>query len=298
MWKATQISRESVFDDVRKREIHVTLSHCEGDLGFLTGFLDQYNVASIHVITKCGHPVRGLPDHVTVEEQPNIGRCDHSHVHYITSVMEEKIAKYGKNTRDAIIIFMKDQVGAGNLHQAGRWNSLENMIRVSSSNIGFSCGVVPLRFRRRRISWHTSAYIEMKILNKFKKSFYESRHEYTEDRVKFESAFDDWGDFFKSLGARPLDQNIAQVCFGGVFAADLENIRNVGADVWKKAEHLLSRGNNIQEGHYMERAWAALLASPLKASEVDRIRNFSDFVFEVVTEDSPEGMLGVIAKKA
>jgi len=138
----------------------------------------------------------------------------------------------------------------------------------------------------------------MKILKKFKKTSYESLHEYSEDRVKFESVFDDWGDFYESLGARPLNQDITQVCFGGVFSANLDNIRNVGPDVWKKVEHLLSRGNNIQEGHYMERAWATLLASPLNPSEVERIRNYSDFLFEVVTEDSPEGMLGVIAKKA
>lgn len=287
-----------MFEDVRKREIHVTLSHCDGDLGFLTGFLDQYNVASIHVITKCGHPVRGLPDHATVEELPNVGRCDHSHAHYITSVMEEKVAKFGKNDKDAIVIFMKDQVGAGNLHQAGRWNSLENMIRVSSSRSGFSCGIVPLRFRRRRISWLVSAYLDMETLEKFKKTSYESLHEYSEDHVNFESVFDDWGDFYKSLGAPPLNQQITQVCFGGVFSANLENIRNVGSEVWNKVEKLLSRGNNIQEGHYMERAWAALLASPLTPAEVDRIRNYADYLFDIVTEDSPEGMLGVIAKKA
>jgi hypothetical protein len=50
--------------------------------------------------------------------------------------------------------------------------------------------------------------------------------------------------------------------------------------VWKTAEQSLSRGGNIQEGHYMERMWAMLLALPLEEYQVEAIKNYSDLVFK------------------
>ena len=49
--------------------------------------------------------------------------------------------------------------------------------------------------------------------------------------------------------------------------------------VWKGVEKSLSRGNNIQEGHYAERSWASLLATPLQPFQVEALVDKSDGVY-------------------
>ena len=49
------------------------------------------------------------------------------------------------------------------------------------------------------------------------------------------------------------------VCYGGEFGATVENIRRVARADWRILAAALDRGDNIIEGHLMERAWAALV---------------------------------------
>jgi len=42
---------------------------------------------------------------------------------------------------------------------------------------------------------------------------------------------------------------------------------------WKK---ILSRGNNIEEGHFAERSWGHLFATPLKKFEIVALRKFAN----------------------
>ena len=37
----------------------------------------------------------------------------------------------------------------------------------------------------------------------------------------------------------------------------------MGPDLWKRMKQSLTRGNNIEEGHYAERSWLGLLSLPL-----------------------------------
>lgn len=45
--------------------------------------------------------------------------------------------------------------------------------------------------------------------------------------------------------------------------------------MWKSAEISLSRGDNIEEGHFMERIWGSLLANPLKSYQIEALRRHS-----------------------
>jgi hypothetical protein len=40
-----------------------------------------------------------------------------------------------------------------------------------------------------------------------------------------------------------------------------------------KLEISLTRGDNIEEGHFVERSWAALLSNPLELIQIDAIQN-------------------------
>ena len=69
------------------------------------------------------------------------------------------------------------------------------------------------------------------------------------------------------LVLRPLlEQQHWQMCYGGSFATRREHIRRWPVALWQWFATQLSRGDNIAEGHYMARLWAALLAPPLSAT--------------------------------
>ena len=79
-----------------------------------------------------------------------------------------------------------------------------------------------------------------------------------------------------------LIDKIVPVCYGGIFSTSVGQIKkqNVKVDninnVWNKAENLLSRGNNIVEGHFMERTWSILLSNPLPKYQLHALREYSN----------------------
>merc|ERR1711953_1494500 len=58
-------------------------------------------------------------------------------------------------------------------------------------------------------------------------------------------------------------QDFWPVCYGGGFAATREAVLGVPLDMWSRLMASLSRGDNIEEGHFMERSWAGLLTQRL-----------------------------------
>jgi hypothetical protein len=65
------------------------------------------------------------------------------------------------------------------------------------------------------------------------------------------------------------------VCYGGIFAASTENVFKQNLRVWTTLEKALERGDNILEGHFAERIWGSLLATPLEAFQIEALRNHS-----------------------
>ena len=149
------------------------------------------------------------------------------------------------------------------MSQGAPWNSFESMLSLSSSTNGFACGQINILRQRKSYS----AFHDPKSLFTFTMKKYDRNIKgYAEDTSPFQSNFTTFGSFFESHFQLNLPE-LVQVCYGGAFAASYSNIERLDA---------LSRGNNIQEGHYMERAWAPLLAMPdLKAHQIESLRNKS-----------------------
>eukprot|EP00980_Cylindrotheca_fusiformis_P004887 scaffold1038_cov100-Cylindrotheca_fusiformis.AAC.10 len=71
-------------------------------------------------------------------------------------------------------------------------------------------------------------------------------------------------------------------------------------EVWKAIEKGMSRGDNIQEGHYIERMWGMLLAAPLEQYQVDAIYEYADTHLQPGYHKKYGGtgsVLGAIVKK-
>ena len=159
---------------------------------------------------------------------------------------------------------------------------------MASSSNGFACG---LGIAEK--SW--SAYHDKDTLFTFaKKAYKKGANDYhTGDGVPFQSGkYGSLGDFYTSLNANPLP-SLVQVCYGGMFAASTANIFKQDAHVWKTMESSLSRGDNIAEGHYAERLWGPLLATPLQEFQIEALRNHSTRIRNRIDG----GLHGVLLRK-
>ena len=81
----------------------------------------------------------------------------------------------------------------------------------------------------------------------------------------------------------------APVCYGGNFAAKATQIYSKRM-IWERIETSLMRGDNIEEGHFAERAWAALLSHPLTLEETDVLKKSVSKVNDVL-KDGYKGQL-------
>jgi len=274
--------------------IYVVVAHCKSDIAHLGDFIarhqddTQFDIQSIHILSKCGVPVQLAHPKVTFGTLPNVGREGHNYAHYIRTVLRNQtttiLRRKDDTNEDAVVLFLKDNMDPRNMRQPGTWKPLEATIRgAASSNIGFACGMVPWQHPAARSAYAgfaVSAYADFGTLRQFRIGEYTSAANYKGDGVPFESQYPNLGSYYDSLDVQegPMEP-IVPVCYGGVFAASLRSIQRRDPNLWNRIEMSLARGDNIQEGHYMERLWGAILSSPLEPYQIEAIQNHSDHVF-------------------
>lgn len=232
----------------------------------------------------CGKVVKGAPEGAVVQVLPNVGRCDHTYAYFITRILPELVE--GKH-RELIAVFVKDDISAAN-QQRSSLRSFETLALLASSSNGFAC------YSEKYQQWlpGASAYHDKRTLLKFSMEKYEQRKkEYQNlgNEVPFRSYYAHLGKYLNWLNIT-LSQDVVPVCYGGVFAASVENIYKVDMKVWEKIEDSLMRGDNIEEGHYAERSWAALLSSPLEDFQVEALQNYSS---EIIF-NHPSQFMGIL----
>jgi len=262
LWQAKQFSGER--PDLSTLNIHIVLSHCVNDLDWMTTITNSYNISSIHIISKCGKPILNAPTGSSKEILPNAGRNDHSYLYYITTILDSKLNESKSKEEDSIVLFLKDSNGIHNQNLVR--NSYDEMIKMAASDGGFSCGTLIKTI---------SAYHKTSLLKQVQMSSHEGNRYAKNDAIKFKSGFLNLNSMLESVGTE-LSSPLTQVCYGGDFAASVSNIRKVNETVWNKLEQILTRGDNIEEGHMMERSWGALLSKPLTSFQTNSLFNYLD----------------------
>ena len=271
-----------------EKKIHIVVSHCKASLNWMPSYLGDLskNVNSIHILSKCGQDVEGAPENAETRVLPNVGRNDHTFAYYLTSILPKL-----STDDNAIVVFLKDTMMKMVFQGAEyRRTDLKSMVHLASSSNGFACGLSIVGE-----TW-ISAYHDKDTLFKFNmKGGYEKGdqdYNHTAVSVPFHSnKYSKLEDFFNSLNAKPFPA-IVQVCYGGMFAASAANIFKQGAHVWGVVESSLMRGDNIVEGHYVERLWGPLLATPLESFQVEALRRFSTRVYK-----NPGGRHGALLRE-
>ena len=51
-----------------------------------------------------------------------------------------------------------------------------------------------------------------------------------------------------------------------------EAVQQIAPETWRAIAESMERADNVEESHYIERTWAALLAPPLTSSEESAIQ--------------------------
>ncbi|KAL7516426.1 hypothetical protein ACHAWX_001984 [Stephanocyclus meneghinianus] len=275
LWKGIGFYNEQIKS--RSLKIHIVVSHCKSPLHWLNDFIDDLPIQIIHIITKCGNPPVGAPESATTVTLPNVGRCDHSYAYYISNILPGLVPVNEQD--DSIVVFLKDDISYQNMHQLGEWSEMKYLTHVAASNQGFACGINSVDVLFGATSFSLSAFHHIKTLENFAMETYERNQKgYVVVSGEFKSPYETLGYWWDALGVVRHGQ-ICQVCYGGVFAASVPNIRKLSDQFWKSLEINLSRGNSIQEGHYAERSWALLLSTPLQPFQESALLRYSDGVY-------------------
>jgi len=300
LWKAERFppliasakKHRNLEQDLKTRRLHVIVSHCESDLEWLHSYTEGFNIASLHIVSKCNKNVSVDPGlNAMIETYENVGRCDHTYAYYLSQVLDSKLTSFDDDDR-SIVVFLKDKDYTEDypFHQSLNFTKL---LTLAASKNGFGC----VRAIKEN-DYAFSAYHEMETLALFRIKDYKigdskyGRNPNETLSVFHSPDFNNLGSYLIGLMSGLTDdfqQEVVPVCYTGYFAASLGNIKKQKKEVWNRAAKFLSRADNIAEGHFMERLWAMLLSTPLESYQIKALKNCASKV--VSREESWPGRL-------
>ena len=266
LWKASQFT--GMNSDISRKKIIIVVSHCNKPLHWMQDYIGSFVITRIYIISKCGEQPLGAPEGAIVQTLSNVGREGHTYAYFITEILpkEVEVGSSVAEQQESIVVFLKDNIWYN--HQASEeQRNLETMVRLASSSNGFGCFGSPAK--------QASAYHDTTMLSQFEIGNYDQGNKYSpNDNVPFKSSHVNLGAYWLAINVT-LAQKLVPVCYGGSFAASVENIYKQDMKMWMKLEISLTRGDNIEEGHFVERSWAALLSNPLELLQIEALQNYS-----------------------
>jgi len=242
----------------KKHKISLVVSHCDLPVDWIWKKSSQEGIKfeSVHIYSKCDKPVVGAPPEAKIIRLPNVGRNDHSFAYHMNHMDD-----HTDHSDDEIIFFMKDNqyrlVEKDPAYSKTIRRSMSTLIDIASVN-GFGC----FEQLEQLLNIYPSFYYDATYLYNFYSKFgYVRTQRDLNTEVRFKSEYELFEDWMEELGTF-LPQPFCPVCLGGMFSTTYSQIKQ-RENVWGKMEMTLSRGDNIEEGHFAERSWAALLSKPL-----------------------------------
>lgn len=241
--------------------ITIVVSHCKQSLEWLSSTIDDltrkfpnYAVTEVVIYSKCGRKVIGAPKQSTITPLPNVGRCDHTYAHYISKEMKltEGIVLFLKDTRHVYWEY-KVKSESKNLTEGLAFvHDYGDMIQRALSPTEFCCR----QYINSQKTGIANAVITKILLTWFREEYSETQNMYalnSKDETPF-SVHTNMLQWVTEMGVQ-MPKPLTSVCYGGVFAVSVKRLREIDPRVWDNLRVSLSRGNNIQEGHFMERTW-------------------------------------------
>jgi hypothetical protein len=229
--------------------VDVVFAHCRRPLRLwrLKSLLYPVRLGKVYVYSKCGSKIWETAQHnITVIRIPNVGRVDHSYAYHIgqyyDSIGPQTLFLKDSWHREPSEVLLRlprqnfrDMMGYpfACLHQYNIWHAYDDMVR-----------------------FHLPQYVKSHDQNPYEATRFQSPHGIMERWVN--TTIPHISDSYKGLSC--------PVCYGGMFLASAERIHQVPRRVWWRIVSSLSRGDNIEESHFLERSWAMLLGEQLSAN--------------------------------
>lgn len=283
--------------------ISVVIAYCRSPLGWLPAYLRGLpSINDLTIYSKCSHEdhllqsayieeLRNISDgRAAIKTLPNVGGCDHTYAYDMANRDWTQFAK-----AEHIVMYLKDNDQNGlctaNLDYR-HWRVLKpsTLVQVAAVS-GLGC---PIRTEHRESLWHA-----IPSFRKWRKKSVHKRNAGTEVatagvKAPFYSNFRNMGDFADKMGI-VLPGRFVAVCYKGNFAVSGGQFSTTPGKVAvaRRLERALSRGNNIEEGHFMERLWGAFLHVPQTMAQAESI----DRTNELLRGDFDTTALGRKQKK-
>lgn len=285
----------------------IVISHCVQPMRWLAGFLAELSrhsatVVKITIIAKCGlsgasYAYGDLPSGTPspqLRESPNVGRCDHAWASYFHD---------SQGTLASRIFCLKDSYD-----QHPGFPIVPTRDLVEGSQEGFACAYRMLPRTHQRGDRGQPKLCESSPLFRWSLDSYERSHDQARKLMAstmpkepisaqlsilgrqekqsrgFKATLRPYGMWARAvLGHTVMWQRaehdvltkarpVMPVCYGGGFATTREAVQQIAPETWRAIAESMERADNIEESHYVERTWAALLAPPLTSSEESAIQ--------------------------
>jgi len=252
-------------------DIEVVVALCSHSMNWLGNLLKTLKTARLQLtqvtfVDKCGMQealrkakalLLGAGLAPAVRTLPNVGRCDHSWAEYIASHYKLLASR---------VLFVKDSWMRRAPEMPVMPLNMPNVFALlsSESSGGFAC-----LYRSPGIAvWHSASRLKNFSLSLYNKAWDQSKG--ANISIPFQAITPPMGAWLRSVRVahRDLDsESFWPVCYGGGFIATRAAVQRVPRGAWERITHSLARGDNIEESHFMERAWAALLTPRLSVEE-------------------------------
>ena len=275
LWRGTKLKEKIPPLDISLK-IDLVVSHCDISIDWIFEWAAPLiEFQAITIFSKCDKAVIGAPANSRIVRIGNVGRCDHTYAYYMANYYYSH--ESSSNNSD-YVLFLKDNNNEHRNHYS-RHKKLNEMITLSNE-FGFACHEeTNWVWSDRKSSTSTrdwwlgglfhpttqiSYYHDWNQLQKFKVEEYSRLGR--DDNSQFISQYgNNLGDYAKKMSIEPVPETtksssssttprlIVPVCYGGNFLFRKKDNLNRSRDFWERIESSLSRGNNIAEGHFMER---------------------------------------------
>uniref|UniRef100_A0A7S3EWQ7 Uncharacterized protein n=1 Tax=Haptolina ericina TaxID=156174 RepID=A0A7S3EWQ7_9EUKA len=200
---------------------------------------------------------------------PNHGRCDHTYAYHMATRYDQL---------SPLVFFLKDTSFKNGWTILKKRQYPVDVMAAQAVSSGFSCRMA----RRAEHGQQYSVWHIREVLTEYESLRYATKHDQAtrpEHRTPFNSPFRPMSAWLSQSGVfanassgflpdveapfRQLStQSLWPACYGGGFATKRSQIRRWPQQMWQRLARALSRGDNIEEGHYAERLWAVLLVKP------------------------------------
>ncbi len=281
LWRGTHLKENFPKLDTTAK-IDLVVSHCDLPIDWIFEWLAPLEFRNVSIFSKCGKPVVGAPENAKIIRLENVGRCDHTYAYFMSKYRSETNDK-GSGEKSDFVVFFKDNDNSHRIHYS-RHKKLDEMIPLAKE-FGFACHEETNWVWSEGTPMHPicqiSYFHDWDGLGEFKIEEYSRLRR--DDRSEFQSQTGGTlAEYAKHMGIMPhklsnsvsgskIDQigqsnkhTIVPVCYGGNFMVQSEQILSRSSAFWDRIESSLSRGNNIAEGHFIERLWGTILAKPLQ----------------------------------